>query len=135
MTSREAAPALEVRVASPPAKPFLIFDGECRFCRRWIARWKRATGEWVEYAPYPSPEVAERFPGLPRELFEQSVRLIETDGRVYGGAEAVFRALAFAPYMWWPLRLYEKYPRFASLSERAYGFVAGHRRGLSRLTR
>src|SRR6266542_117292 len=27
------------RVANPPTKPLLIWDGECHFCKLWSARW------------------------------------------------------------------------------------------------
>jgi lipase maturation factor 1 len=39
------------RVAVPPARPLLLFDGKCAFCRVWIARWKAMTGDRVDYAP------------------------------------------------------------------------------------
>src|SRR5437773_2587310 len=39
------------RVANPPAKPLLIFDGECGFCRRWIERWQAKTGDRIDYRP------------------------------------------------------------------------------------
>ncbi|MGO9243713.1 MAG: thiol-disulfide oxidoreductase DCC family protein, partial [Verrucomicrobiia bacterium] len=86
-----------IRIASPPSKPVLVFDGDCNFCRRWISRWREATGERIEYVPFQHPSVAERFPELSREQCEQSVQLIDTDGAIYSAAEAVFRTLAYAP--------------------------------------
>ena len=29
----------------------MIFDGDCRFCRAWIERWRQATGQAGEYMP------------------------------------------------------------------------------------
>jgi len=113
----------------------MVFDGECRFCAFWIARWRRATGDRVEYAPFQSPEVAARFPELPRQRFEKSVQFIEPDGTVYSGAAAVFRSLAVNPQRRWGLRLYQKLPGFAPLAEWAYRFVASHRTAFSALTR
>ncbi len=43
----------------PLSKPIMVYDGDCTFCRRWIARWKKLTGSAVQYAP--SQEVGERF--------------------------------------------------------------------------
>ena len=43
-----------------PARPLLVFDGDCGFCRWWIARWRQTTGDQVEYRPW--AEVADRFP-------------------------------------------------------------------------
>ncbi len=83
------------RVGRPPSRPTLVFDGDCGFCRYWIARWRRVTGDLVEYAPY--QEVAGYYPEIPVESFAKSVQLILPDGGVTSGAEAVFGALATAP--------------------------------------
>src|SRR5260221_5782478 len=86
-----------VQVQSPPAKPLMIFDGECRFCLFWIRRWQRATGDRVEYLPFQSPEVAGQFPELTRERFERSVQFMEPSGAVYWGAEAAVCPVAGVP--------------------------------------
>jgi lipase maturation factor 1 len=115
-----------LRVASPPAKPLLVFDGECAFCLRWIRRCQRRTGDHVEYLAFQDPQVATRFPEIPKPLFAAAVQLIRPDGTVCGGAEAVFQTLAFS--RWRPLlKWYRRSPRFARLAERSYGFVARHR--------
>jgi predicted DCC family thiol-disulfide oxidoreductase YuxK len=115
------------------SRPLLIFDGDCHFCRRFVSRWRGATGDRVEYAPY--QEVASRFPEIPDEDFRRAVVLLEIDGGVYRGAEAVFRALSHAPGGGWGLSLYGAVPGFSAVSEAAYRFVARHRTGFSRATR
>ena len=113
-------------------RPLLIFDGACTFCRSWVARWQHATGDRVDYAP--SQEVAEQFPEIPRARFNEAVVLIEPDGRVSHGAEAVLRALAVAPGRTWPLALYLHTPGFAPLADLLYRTVAHNRPLFSRLT-
>ena len=83
-----------IRVAAPPERPLLIFDGDCGFCRMWIARWRSITGPSVDYAP--SQEVGARFPEIPGEAFRKSVQLVLPDGRVLPGAHGVFATLAEA---------------------------------------
>ncbi len=124
-----------IRVAQPPAKPVLIFDRDCNFCRHWICRWQQATGDRVEYVPFQDPGVADRYPEVPRETFERSVHLIETDGAVYSGAEAVFRSLAHAPGKRWSWWLYQNAPGVAPVTENVYRFIANHRTAFSFLTR
>jgi predicted DCC family thiol-disulfide oxidoreductase YuxK len=124
-----------LRVASPPAKPLMIFDGDCNFCAFWICRWQGATGERVEYLPFQDPSIAARFPELPRDEFERAVQLLEPDGAVYSGAEAACRALAHNPHEQWLLDWYVHSPVFARTLEWGYGFVASHRRFFSALTR
>jgi len=90
-----------IRVASPPQKPLLVYDGECGFCTLWIHRWQCVTRELVDYLPSQDPQIAERFPEIPRADFNSSVQLIEPDGSIYNGAEAVFQSLAHNPnYRW-----------------------------------
>ena len=124
-----------VQVASHPAKPLMIYDGHCNFCKFWIIRWQQATAGRVDYATSQEPHVRERFPELPPERFEESVQFVETDGRVYSGAEAVFRSLTYSSSGGWPLWLYRNFPGIAPVTEAAYHFVARHREGFSALTR
>jgi len=114
-------------------KPLLVFDGDCHFCRRWIARWQRATGDAVTYLPFQDESIAARFPEIPREDFAQAVHLILPDGSVCRGAEAVFRSLAEAGKERWLHRLYQRFSAFAEMAELVYEEVATHRTFLSKL--
>src|SRR5678816_3059865 len=121
------------KVAKRPDKPVLIYDADCHFCRRWVARWRQTTGDAVEYLPLQDPSLGKRFPEALRSELIESVHLVQEDGLVYCGAEAVFRTLAVRKK--WPLRLYQKIGIFAKLSERAYRYIAAHRSFFSRVTR
>src|SRR5690348_13688945 len=93
-------------VSHPPARPLVLFDGRCGFCKRWIARWRQESGDAVEYLPSSDPSVAARFPEIPVDRFASALHLVETSGRVSSGAEAVCRALADGGARRWPLALY-----------------------------
>ena len=112
-------------------RPVLVFDGDCGFCLLWIARCRRATGETVAYEP--SQDAAKRHPEIPREDFSEAIHLFEA-GKTSRGAEAVFRALSYAPHMSWLPRVYS-IPGFASITEFSYRFVAKRRPLFSRITR
>lgn len=123
------------RVQSPPPRPLLLFDGDCGFCALWIRRWQQMTGDAVDYAPFQSADVSARFPEIPADQLAAAVHLIEPDGAVSRGAQAVFRALARNPrHARWQ-RWYETSPLFARAAEAAYRFVAEHRPMFSALTR
>src|SRR6266850_2084098 len=124
---------IPLRVPNPPTKPLIIWDGECHFCRRWIERWREITRDAVDYAT--SQESAERFPEIPREQFERSVIYIETDGRVFLGAEAVFRSLRCRSSKKWLAWSYDHVPGFAAVSESFYRIIAFNRRFASAITR
>lgn len=106
-------------------RPLLIYDGDCAFCRRWIARWRRWTGARVAYAPW--QEVAPEFPEIPETCFREAVVLVEPCGRVTHAAEAVARSLAVRawgkPLLW----IYRSVPGVGAIAEAAYRWVADRR--------
>src|SRR5215831_10331801 len=114
-------------------RPLLVFDGDCAFCRLWIARWRATIGGALDVAP--SQEAAARFPEVPAERFRDAVVLIEPAGRVTRGAEAVFRALALARGHELPLDLYYHLPGLAWASELVYRLIARHRDAAFKVTR
>ena len=60
------------------ARPLLIYDGRCGFCRIWIDYWKRLTGDRVDYAS--SQEVGAQYPQIQPQAFGESVQLVRPDG-------------------------------------------------------
>jgi predicted DCC family thiol-disulfide oxidoreductase YuxK len=104
----------------------LVFDGDCGFCRFWIARWRHRTGGTVDYEPWRDPDIPQRFPDIPRERFARAIQLIEADGRVSEAAEAVCRLLALGRRRA-PLWAYQHVPGVALVTERAYRVIADHR--------
>jgi predicted DCC family thiol-disulfide oxidoreductase YuxK len=124
-----------VRVAAPPSRPVLIYDGDCDFCWLWVRRWQQSTGSAIDYLPSQDESIARRFPEITQEQFDISVQLVESDGQVYGGAQAVFRALAANPEHGWPSRLYRASTVFAQTTEAAYRVVSRHRNLFLYLTR
>jgi len=123
MNVPSSAPPCRVR-HPPPDRPLLIFDGDCNFCRRWIARWEKGTGPCVDYVEF--QKIGGRFPEIPRTAYEQAVQLIELDGRVLSGADAVLRLLDFAPQKRWLPRWLRAIPGFMPLARAVYRFVASH---------
>lgn len=121
-----------LRVHDPPPKPLLIWDGECVFCRRWIERWRDLTADEVDYAPY--QDVADRFPEISRDQFEESVVLVESSGEVFFAAEAVYRCLRFCSSRKWMAWCYDNVPGFARISETGYRFISRHRNFASKTT-
>jgi len=111
----------------------MLFDGTCHFCRRWVGRWQSFTRSEVDYVPF--QEVREQFPEITEEQFQASVQLIEADGTISSGAEAVFRALSYASGKGWMLWAYRRIPGFRPISEWLYRLVSNHRTLFSNLTR
>ncbi|PYI86376.1 MAG: hypothetical protein DMF09_01890 [Verrucomicrobia bacterium] len=122
-----------LRVANPPSKPLLIWDGECHFCMRWIERWRVMTAGKIGYVTY--QEVADQFPEIPRAEFERAMTFIEPDGKTFFAAEAVYRSLQYRSSRKWLAWSYDHVPGFAEVSELAYRFIARQRKVGSAVTR
>jgi predicted DCC family thiol-disulfide oxidoreductase YuxK len=122
-----------LRLASSLERPLAVFDGDCGFCRLWIARWKVRTGPKVDYAP--SQEVAERFPEIPKERLARAFQLVLPDGSVLEGAEAVLALASRSPGAGTALALYRRVPGVAPLLDLLYRHVASHRSAAMAVTR
>ena len=114
-------------------KPVLIYDDDCEFCRFWISRWKPFTQDAVIYNP--SQNVAENYPQISSQQFENSVYFVASDGSFCSGAQAVFKAFSHSQNGKWLLRAYENVPGFAPVSEWGYRQVAENRKLFSTVTR
>ena len=115
---------LRIMVQQPPERSFLIFDGECSFCRVWVEYWKQLT-DGVRYVPY--QEIGDRFPEIPRQDFAAGVQFVLPNGEVSSGAHAVFQLLALVPGRSSLLWLYERLPGFARVTDAIYDQIARHR--------
>ena len=118
-----------IRVADPPAeRPVILYDDTCGFCTRWIARCRKVFGEAIDYQP--AVGAASRYPEISAEALDGAMHLVETDGRVYAGADAVARALARRPGHGWVIWLYAHVPGLAWAARKAYRWVSRNRQRL-----
>lgn len=108
----------------------VIFDGQCRICRREtdrIRRWDRA-GHF-ELLDMHDASVLLRFPQLAGQDLNSGMRLIQPDGHVWVGADAIREIARRLPGGVWFSALY-RLPGFGWLVRRIYDWIARHRRQL-----
>jgi predicted DCC family thiol-disulfide oxidoreductase YuxK len=114
-------------------RPTLIYDGDCKFCARWVERWRASTGERVRYIT--SQEAAAEFPEIAEQESNEAVQWVGDSGERLSGSPAVFAALATASSSGRTLlSLYNEKPWFARASDAAYRVVARNRVLFSRGT-
>lgn len=106
-------------------RPILIYDGECEFCRRWIAGWRVNTDDIVEFQPF--QDLDNRFSEIPCEHFEEAIHFIDMEGQVFFGAKAIFKFKQYSAHKPWGYWLYRKLPLFARCSEAVYRLVSRKR--------
>jgi len=123
------------------AKPLLLYDGECRFCCKWIARWEETGKGVIDFAPSQSG-AGEAF-GFPASEPLEAVKLIEGEGSILSGAAAVFRLMSLSgngmgsevgsdnSILW---GIYQDFGMFRALTEWGYRLVAEHRSFFAMLT-
>lgn len=103
--------------------PVLIYDAQCQFCRRWVARLKRwDRNDRIRLLPLQDP-AAPAVAGRPREVLQQAAHLVRADGAVFAGARAAREALAYLP-AGWLLRGLARLPGVMALADRGYRWVA-----------
>ncbi len=105
----------------------LFFDGECGMCTRshdLLLKWDRS-GE-LHTEPLQSSGVGERL-GISQSHLLDSVRWLDSSGKVFSGAEAANAALSCAIGTRLPLLLY-RIPGIRLVEDRVYRWVAGNRR-------
>ena len=67
----------------------LVFDGDCPFCSRWVARiWRMDRRGTFEFVARQTEGLTERFPRLVDGDFNTGMRLITPDGAIHVGADA-----------------------------------------------
>ena len=113
-------------------RPLVVYDGECPFCQRQVEllrRWDR-DGRFVP-TPKQTPGLIERFPRLAESDFNTGMRLIETDGTIWVGADAVYHIARRLPG-WRRVAWLYRAPGIHRLARVLYAWIAANRYRLVR---
>src|SRR3954464_13821647 len=113
------------RERSSLQRPVVLYDGQCGFCKRHVARWSALAGDRIEFLPYQGN--VERFSAITTDAVSRAVHLIEPDGTITRGAEAVFRIAALSRKRPWLKWCYENMSIFRAVAETGYEWIARHR--------
>lgn len=109
----------------PNEKPMMVWDGDCGFCKYWVVKWRKITGTRIDYKIY--QEVFTDFEDIPKERFQEAVRLIDIDGMIYNGPEAAYRSLWISGKWYNLFRLYRSNKLFRRFSDYFYDLIAQNR--------
>jgi predicted DCC family thiol-disulfide oxidoreductase YuxK len=87
--------------ADLPAAEVVIYDGECQFCTRQVARLARWDGKGrLAFLSLHDTLVAERYPDLTHERLMDEMVLVTRDGQRLGGAAAFRYLTRRLPRLW-----------------------------------
>ena len=119
--------ASAAQIHSQPTRPVVVYDGECPFCLKHVDRMQRRDRSDVfEYQPRQAPGLEDRFPRLTEGDFNSGMRLIDTDGSISVGADAVYniaRRLDGWKYLAWMYRV----PVLNGICRASYAWIARNR--------
>jgi predicted DCC family thiol-disulfide oxidoreductase YuxK len=131
MPVRQTTDSTQVVSTAARALYTVIYDGECGYCRKQMNRMRgRDFRRQFAFVPSGAPDLIERFPQLAGEDFNLGLRMVEPDGRVHVGADAVYqvaRRLSGTRWIAWVFRA----PGIAWLARRVYAKIAARRHRLS----
>ncbi len=115
-----------------PAADVVIYDGECNFCRSQVARLRAldCCGNRLSFLSLHDPRVAECCPNLSHEQLMEQMYVVNTDGQLFGGSDAV-RYLSRRLPLLWPAMPVLHLPGTAGLWRWAYHQVAKRRYKIS----
>ena len=80
------------------ARPVLLYDGECAFCRAWVGRiqkWDRR--KRIELLPARERSTLPDLPQFSDEALNAAMHLVLPDGRVLRGGRAIPELLRLLP--------------------------------------
>jgi predicted DCC family thiol-disulfide oxidoreductase YuxK len=117
---------------SRPAKPTLVWDGNCGFCKYWVIRWMRLSNQKTDFIPL--QRAVFQFTDIEEQYFKEAARLIDVDGQIYNGPAAAYKSLALAGKYSYLLNWYERNAGFRKLSDIGYQFIADNRNSAMDLT-
>lgn len=117
-----------------PKKNVLIYDGHCPFCTAQVHRLKSLAGGMVAAESFQERGVLNRYPGLTYEECMKEIKLINTEGKIFGGAHAIFYALSLNPFLRF-LRWIYPLPLFRQIFDFGYDIVAKNRYKIRRSSR
>ncbi|MBM43774.1 MAG: membrane protein [Phycisphaerae bacterium] len=114
----------------PSPFPVVIFDGDCRFCRRWVRRYWNLKHEGIAWSSLENAR--SHFPDVPEENFRKSLHVIEPDGTIRTRAAACYRVLQLVGLRAWPLWFHEHVPLARRVGDAFYSLISRHRRAADR---
>jgi len=120
-------------VAGIPAGAIVVvYDGECRLCRRSIEEIRRRDRDRrMVYLPRRTPGIEKLVPGLADGDFDAGIRVVDSDGTVHIGADGIRRIASQLP-IWRRFTWVYEIPLIRGLARRIYAWIAANRMRLSR---
>ena len=124
------SPATPPTPSDLPDADILVYDGECVFCQRQVARLHWLAGPRLAFLSLHSPEAARLCPDLSHDQLMEQMYLVTRQGGRFGGADAL-RVMSRRLPLLWPLAPMLHFPGLGGLWRWLYRQVASSRYGIA----
>lgn len=110
-----------------PSSPVVLYDSNCRFCKKWVKRCKKLTKHTVKYMPFETAP-AYFYCKVDKNACAKALHLVE-NGHIYRGAHAIFKVLTYSDKRSFKLleKLYVNFFLFRFIADLVYKFIANNR--------
>ena len=110
----------------------VVYDDACVFCQRAIAAIRvRDRQRQFRYVPRSASGLAKQYPGLALENFDSGMRVVDPNGNVHIGSDAIYLIGTKLPRFRWFAWMY-RLPLINTVTRGVYSWIAAHRLQLSR---
>jgi len=112
---------------APSIRAWVLYDADCPICTRFALRYEKLLDRRAfAILPLQDPWIRERFKNLDDATYLAEMRLLFTNGKKFGGADAL---IELARHYWWawPLFALGHVSPFRALMRAGYRWVARRR--------
>lgn len=109
---------------SLPEAPTVLYDGTCNLCLQQVKFWEKVARN-VNFLALQNG--LEHFPQVSYEEAMREMKLVDTKGNVYGGAEAFVKLFKYSYPLIGFLTLFYYLPGIHFIANKIYAFVAKNR--------
>ena len=121
-------------MSSNHKKNYVIYDGYCSFCCKWIQYWEtELTLDDIQFVPFQNFDNRKIISDYQIEDFQKEIFLLYDD-KIYQGAKAIFKLYHIGNKKKF-YRLYKYFPGFAIFSNLFYYFIARNRHLFSKIVK
>lgn len=115
------------RATRPSSAGTIVYDGECAFCLRQVERVRAKDIHGLfECVPQQAPGLFDRFPALAEADLDSGMRLIQPDGQIHVGPDAVYEIARRLP-SWRRLAWLYRLPLLHRVFVAGYAWIAANR--------
>lgn len=112
-------------------RPIVFYDDKCGFCNTQARHLERLSKQRVRLQSLHHKDAFTSYPNLTIASCMQEIKMVDSDGKIHGGTDAIHAALRLGHPRWQVLLDAYRFPPIRWLLTRLYKLIAKNRYRLS----